>query len=188
MPRYLLLRVLKWGTYTQADVFQSLIAELILHYRILLHLYHCCNCHVYGWLWVWIGNCIDYSLYVVQSLVITINYFNSEWIFSRTLLPWLPRTQFSSTTLSVLGNSVFDTFHFLPTGVPVPLELFRLPNELSVKVKVMLRSTVSRPVCLGMKHISGAEDIFIAVRQLQVCWCEAQTCNCLTGQYRTFIA
>jgi hypothetical protein len=41
-----------------------------------------------------------------------------------------------------------------------------------VKVKVILWPTVRRPVYFRVKHPSGSQDqIFITVRQLQVCWC-----------------
>jgi hypothetical protein len=61
------------------------------------------------------------------------------------------------------------------TEVLYQYRLYRL-NSVEVRVKVILRPTVSRPVCLGIKHSSEAYDqIFISVILLRVSWSGASS-------------
>jgi hypothetical protein len=49
-----------------------------------------------------------------------------------------------------------------------------ITNESLLSLSLMLRPTVRWPVCLGIKHPSGAYDQFFnIVWQLRVCWCVA---------------
>jgi hypothetical protein len=45
------------------------------------------------------------------------------------------------------------------------------PHRKHLSLSLILRLTVSRPVCLRIKHPSGTYDqIFITVRRVRVCW------------------
>jgi hypothetical protein len=60
------------------------------------------------------------------------------------------------------------------TRLHTRLPKFTLAPVVEVKVEVNLRSTVSRPVCLGVRRPSGTHDQFffleISFRQLRVCY------------------
>jgi hypothetical protein len=78
-----------------------------------------------------------------------------------------------SRQILLLLSCMYLSCHYLPSSNHRTLYSPSYCDSV-VKVKVMLRPTVSRAVYLGVKPLSAAQDqIFITVRQLRVCWCGA---------------
>jgi hypothetical protein len=84
----------------------------------------------------------------------------------------------------MMYDKTCDIFYIQPCGemigsmkwnkIMIITNDFSFTNESWLSLSLILRPTVNRPVCLGIKHPSGAYDqIFITVRQLWVCWCGA---------------
>jgi hypothetical protein len=73
--------------------------------------------------------------------------------------------------LTVTSNNTRSPVAFLPLFCNCQLNSIPLLDSLLLSLSLMLRPTVSRPVCLGLKHPSGAYDqICIIAWQLRVCW------------------
>jgi hypothetical protein len=126
---------------------------------------------------VWFHNRIYWTL----TLVTTNHYDSLTEFFQRC--NWSTYKVFSVFTSRCLvaasNGGLFPSSGFpnclrpqLPASHFSQLQLSTDSTNSTQKVEVMWRLTISRPVCLGVKHPSGIQDqIFVTVRHLWVYWC-----------------
>jgi hypothetical protein len=106
-----------------------------------------------------------YNLSESQSIITS----HSRWLPKTSSIPYWTTTVFILVFLLLWLTGFWFTNQLRMTKT----NHLRITKDewIVLRVRVMLRSTISRPVCLGIKHPCGAFDqVFITVIQLRVCW------------------
>jgi hypothetical protein len=103
---------------------------------------------------------------------------SGSWIRWLDLLALLNNySHLISSHIELLLNDACLTNRYEESRTGLWISRIRLFNSI-----ITLRPTVSRPVCLGIKHPSGAYDqILIAVWQFRICWCGALSFTIAAG-------
>jgi hypothetical protein len=108
------------------------------------------------------GSELDYNCSYLQSLITAPN----QWLCKTRSIP--------SWTTSVFSSTVADLHEWRLSYEWRSADDSSTTESRRLSLSLILLPTVSRPVCLGIKHLSEAYDqIFITVRELRFCWCGA---------------
>jgi hypothetical protein len=143
------------GQYVYLRVFVCAYVWSCLYYIVTWLLG---NARVISGFRIWYLDLLDLSVVITIIHFITLRHISQRfYLLSSVFRTALPGWRIFSCLLgSVLNSGLRDS----------PYSVCKL------NLSFMLRSTVSRPVCLGIKHPCGVHDqIFITVWQLRVWWC-----------------